>query len=252
MSDLFGPDYSRSYDVFYKEKNYFKEVDLLEDVFTDRNVHRVLDLGCGTGGHAIELAARGYDVVGIDRSPSMLELATTKAAARGVDPLFLSADVRSLALGERFDAVISMFAVVGYQHSDEDVSAMFDVVNLHLSDGGLFVFDVWFGPAVMKIRPSDRILVKSEGDIDIVRISSGGLQGETDLCDVHMGVWEVKGGELFSHTSETHTMRSFFIEPLKAFLSSAGLELTRIGSFPEIDLPPTDETWNVVAVATKR
>lgn len=252
MSDPFGPGYSRSYDVFYKEKDYPREVDLLEDVFSGHNVHSVLDLGCGTGGHAIELAARGYHVVGVDRSPSMLEVARAKAATRGVGPLFLCADVRSLVLRERFDAVISMFAVVGYQHRDEDVTAMFDVVNFHLLDDGLFVFDVWFGPAVVRIQPSDRILVKSEGEVDIVRISSGGLQEGTDLCDVQMGVWEVKDGELLSQTSETHTMRSFFTEPLTAFLSSAGLELTRIGSFPDIDWPPTDETWNVVAVATKR
>lgn len=251
MSELFGPDYSRSYDAFYKEKDYSAEVDLLEGLFTRHSVHRVLDLGCGTGGHTIELTARGYDVVGVDRSPSMLAIARTKAGKAKVAPRFLCADVRSLILRERFDAVISMFAVVGYQHEDDDVVRMFDVVDSHLVPGGLFVFDVWFGPAVIKIRPSDRVLVRSEGDVDIVRTSSGQLREDGDLCDVRMGVWEVRSGELRSGTSEVHTMRFFFPDPLERLLRKAHLSLERLGGFPDIDQRPSDETWNVVAVASK-
>lgn len=252
MSDLFGPDYSRSYDTFYRDKDYSTEVDLLEEIFAERDVTRVLDLGCGTGGHAAELAARGYDVVGVDRSPSMLSVARAKAASVDAMPQFVCADVRTLDLSERFDAVISMFAVVGYQHRDEDVSAMFKAVSAHLADGGLFVFDVWFGPAVVKVRPTDRLLVREEGDVDVVKISSGALREDAELCDVRMDVWEVRAGELISSTSELHTMRFFFPESLERFLGDAGLRLERIAMFPDIDHPPTEETWNVVVVARKR
>lgn len=252
MSDPFGPDYSRSYDTFYQDKDYHTEVDLLEEIFAGRDVTRILDLGCGTGGHAVELAARGYEVVGVDRSPSMLAIARRKAVSLDAMPVFVCADVRTLELHERFDAVISMFAVVGYQHRDEDVSAMFRAVSSHLTAGGLFVFDVWFGPAVVKVRPADRILVREEGDVDVVKVSSGTLRADADLCDVRMDVWEVRSGELLSSASEVHTMRFFFPDPLERFLRDARLRLERLGSFPEIDRAPTDRTWNVIAVASKR
>lgn len=251
MSDPFGPEYSRSYDALYKEKDYVAEVDLLEEIFADRDVRRVLDLGCGTGGHAIELATRGYDVVGIDRSLPMLAIARSKAKERGVNPRFLCSDVRSLALRQHFGAVVSMFAVIGYQHGDEDVRRAFDVAASHLAAGGLFVFDVWFAPAVTKIRPSDRVLVRREGDVDLVRISSGTLRDTGDLCEVRMGVWEVKAGEVQSSTSEVHTMRFFSSDSLDRFLNATGFVRERIGGFPDIDVEPSDETWNVVVVASK-
>lgn len=252
MSDVFGPDYSRSYDAFYKEKDYAAEVDLLEEVFDDRGVYRVLDLGCGTGGHVIELMARGYDVVGVDRSPSMLAIARSKAAARGVAPRLLCGDLRSLKLRERFDAVVSMFAVASYQHTDEDVSDMFSVASSHLVDNGIFLFDAWYGPAVTSLGPSDRVLVRDKDDVEIVRISSGKVRADEELCDVRMDVWEVGGGELLSYASEIHTMRFFFPGALKGFLGEAGLFLERLGRFPEINRAPGDDTWNAFVMASKR
>src|SRR6266581_5500689 len=79
---VFGRDYAAAYDDLYQDKDYLAETDLIENVFKlygQSTVRRVLDLGCGTGGHAVVLAARGYEVVGIDRSAEMLE----RARARG-------------------------------------------------------------------------------------------------------------------------------------------------------------------------
>ncbi len=126
MSDPFGAAYAAAYDSLYGAKDYAGECDLLERVFAavpGAKVRAVLDLGCGTGGHAIELARRGYDVAGVDRSPAMLAHAREKAAAAHVALGLQLGDLRECELGRAFDAVILMFAVLGYQTATADVVA---------------------------------------------------------------------------------------------------------------------------------
>ncbi|MCX8108650.1 MAG: methyltransferase domain-containing protein, partial [Verrucomicrobiae bacterium] len=68
---VFGEIYAEAYDSLYKEKDYDLEVSLLERLFQEYRagaVHRILDVGCGTGNHAIRLAQRGYQVTGVDQS----------------------------------------------------------------------------------------------------------------------------------------------------------------------------------------
>ena len=81
MSDTFGTDYAQQYDVLYQDKDYDAETDLLERVFAAHGLagNAILDLGCGTGQHALRLARRGYEVTGVDRSPEMLSIARVKA-----------------------------------------------------------------------------------------------------------------------------------------------------------------------------
>ena len=80
----FGGSYSSSYDLFYRTKDYSGEVALLQQILQAAGMGSkrlgILDLGCGTGGHALLLAKLGYDVIGLDRSASMLEQARRKAA----------------------------------------------------------------------------------------------------------------------------------------------------------------------------
>jgi len=162
---VFGDLYARLYDAFYQEKNYEAECDLIEEVFrryAGGPVNSILDLGCGTGNHVFPLARRGYQVAGVDRSPEMLALARAKLASCSGSPeqplpIFHPGDLRDLDLGEQFDAVLMMFAVLSYQVTNEDVLAALGTVRRHLKPGGLFMADVWYGPAVLAQRPGDRI-----------------------------------------------------------------------------------------------
>ena len=110
----------------------------------------MLDLGCGTGGHAVPLAERGYDVVGVDRSPDMLQ----RAMQRGSSARFQLGEIGSLDLGETFDAVLLMFAVLGYQVGNADVQAALATARRHLHTTGLLFADLWYGPAVLAERPA--------------------------------------------------------------------------------------------------
>ena len=108
-SSVFGRDYAAAYDDLYHDKDYPAECDLIErvfDTYAAGRVRRVLDLGCGTGGHAVVLAERQYEVVGVDRSPEMLD----RARARASSARFELGQIASVDLGETFDAALMMFA----------------------------------------------------------------------------------------------------------------------------------------------
>ena len=109
------------------------------------------------------MAKRGYDVSGIDRSEDMLKIAQEKATEEKLSINFKQEDIRTFNFNQKFDAVVAMFAVMGYQTTNEDVEATIRSVRKHLEPGGLFIFDVWFGPAVINERPSERVKFLDHG-----------------------------------------------------------------------------------------
>jgi SAM-dependent methyltransferase len=251
VSDVFGAGYAAAYDALYEEKDYEAECDLVERVFAtygDGSFRSILDLGCGTGNHAIPLARRGYDVVGVDISEAMLERARAKAGAGG--PEFELGDIRDVRLGRAFDAVLVLFAVLGYQRADDDVLAALRTAREHLRPGGLLLFDVWYGPAVLRERPGHRERTVEDGPRRLVRSSDGRLDTDRNICTVDFRLQRFVGDELVEATEETHEMRYFFPDELEQFLADAGLRLLRLGAFPDVDAEPDDTTWNVLGVAT--
>jgi len=254
MSEVFGPAYADSYDVLYQDKDYLAECELIKQVFEEFGkgpIRRILDLGCGTGGHAIPLGQQGYEVVGVERSPGMLAKARTKGAKAVPDSrlLFHQGDIRSFELGREFDAALIMFAVLGYQHENTDVRAALRTARRHLRPGGLLVFDVWYGPAVLRERPSHRVKVIPTGDGKILRVASGTLDTFRHLCRTDYLLWRWSDGKPVQETSESHLMRYFFPRELDLFLQCEQFALDRLGAFPDFHRDPDETTWNVLAAA---
>lgn len=251
MSEVFGAGYAAAYDALYGEKDYEAECDLVERAcaeYGDGDFRSLLDLGCGTGNHAIPLARRGYDVVGVDRAEAMLERARAKAGEGG--PTFELGDIREVRLGREFDAVLVLFAVLGYQHTNADVLAALRTVRAHLRPGGLLLFDVWYGPAVLRERPEPRVRTVEDGAVRLVRSSDGRLDVRRHLCSVDFRVQRFEGDALVAETEERHEMRYFFPLELELLLADVGLSLVRLSVFPELDAEPDEATWNVFGVAT--
>lgn len=253
MSAIFGSTYANAYDVVYSDKNYAAECDLIEHLFQsygDGALRSVLDLGCGTGNHAIPLAERGYEVVGVDRSTEMLSHARRKAdAISGNNRVsFVEGDIRNVTLRRQFDAVLIMFAVLGYQLENGDVLSALRVARQHLRTGGLLLFDVWYGPAVLHQRPSQRVKVIPIPEGRILRVSSGELDIQRHTCTVHSEIWRLEGDRLTASTEESHSMRYFFPLELNLFLECSGFTPLRLGAFPEFDRSPDETTWNVLEV----
>jgi SAM-dependent methyltransferase len=254
---VFGQTYADQYDLLYGNKDYEAECDLIEQVFrkhAKNPVQSILDLGCGTGNHDVLLSRRGYQVTGVDISDDMLEHARKKANLL-VDSFskssnFIQGDIRNIDLGQQFDAVLMMFAVLGYQLENEDVSAALRTVRRHLRPGGVFVFDVWYGPAVLAIRPSDRVRVIPVENGQFIRAASGSLNISRHTAEVRYHVWRINGQKVVSESEETHKMRYFFPMELAYYIHQIGLEITDLTAFPSLDYPADETTWNALIVAS--
>jgi SAM-dependent methyltransferase len=258
MSDAHGSTpafgaYAGFYDALYADKDYEAEVEFLFEVFSAQGVSAtasVLDLGCGTGGHVIPLVQRGFRVTGVDRSAEMLARAQAKADVAGASVTLLEGDVRDVDAGGPFDVVTSMFAVVSYQLTNADLAAMFSTARRHLEQGGLFVFDGWFGPAVLTERPEVKTKVVTEPSGDtITRVARPVLDIVAQTVEVNYDVARERDGRLIEKTSESHAMRFLFAREIELFLSAAGFELVAFGPFMELDRTITEHDWNFSAVA---
>jgi SAM-dependent methyltransferase len=254
MSQTFGPLYADIYDPLYHDKKYAAECDLIEEIFRrygTNGVSKMLDMGSGTGNHAFLMSSRGYQVVGVERSESMLRIAQSKLVRlhEQTGLRFCQGDIRNVELHDQFDAALMMFAVLGYQLENSDVLSALRTTRRHLQPGGLFIFDIWYGPAVLHEGPSQRVkLIPADGR-KVLRAASSELDVSRHLCRVDYHLWSFAGTSLNGETEETHLMRYFFPLELQLFMECAGFKLIRLGAFPDFDNEPDFTTWNVLGVA---
>lgn len=248
----FGADYAEVYDAIYRSKDYDDEVNLIERILASHGLagsRRLLDLGCGTGNHAFRLAERGHFVVGVDRSTDMLALASAKAKrACSGSVEFHEADIRKLDLGRQFDAVLMMFTVLGYQLEDSDLMAALATVRRHLQPGGLFLFDVWYGPAVLANRPGERQISVEQGAARINRKSRATLDLARHLCRVTFDLEHLGNDRAMETWQEEHVVRYYFYPEIESALAQNRLELATLRSFPDFKAPADERSWNVIGV----
>jgi len=248
----FGETYANQYDLLYADKDYEAECNLLEEAFQrygQGKVETILDLGCGTGNHAIPLARRGYHVTGVDLSTEMLRVARQKSTEVGVTINWAEGDIRTLQVGGPFDAGLFVFAVLGYLLPNADVMAALANARRHIRTGGLLAFDVWHGPAVIAIKPSDRAKVISIPGGQVLRMVTSELDTRRHICEVRYHLWRLIGDRVEAESEELHVMRYFFPMELELMLSESGFELISLTAFPTLDHPVDETTWNAFGVA---
>lgn len=256
---VFENAYANGYDALYQDKDYVAECDLIEAILQRAGAlttpSRILDIGCGTGGHAIELARRGHVLAGIDRSADMLDIARHKAEQLPQliqRPRFFCADALDFdASASPFDAALMMFAVIGYLISNDALLAALANIAKHLKPGGVFIFDCWWGPAVLTQRPSERVRMVETPTGKLLRVARTQLDTLTCVAEVRFDLLHLHATRAHTESTELHNMRYFFGPELELLFSGAGLRLERLGRFPEWETRPDDTSWNVVGIARK-
>lgn len=249
---VFGA-YSRYYNLLYKDKDYAGEAEYVNHLIRRHkpDAASILNLGCGTGRHDLLLAQKGYEVTGIDRSEEMLAVANSQLSALNPQPPLLSfqqGDIRTIRLNKTFDVVTALFHVMSYQSANDDLRAAFATARTHLKPGGIFIFDCWYGPAVLSDRPVVRVKRLEDEAIFVTRIAEPVMHPNDNIVDVNYQVIiRDKVSSEVEEVRETHRMRYLFRPEIEHFLGQAGLHTTEAAEWLTGRQPGFD-TWGVCFV----
>jgi SAM-dependent methyltransferase len=247
---VFG-SYARYYDLLYQDKDYISEAQFIHKLIQNNapDATTILELGCGTGNHALLLAEAGYRVYGVDLSAEMLQYANERCDR--VSPelaarlKFSQGDLRQVRLDRKFDVVLALFHVISYQTTNEDLLAAFTTAKTHLQPGGLFIFDVWYGPAVLSDPPTVRIKRFEDRSIQVTRIAEPIVYPNDNLVDVNYQIFiKDKHSHAIDELSETHTMRYLFKPELELLFSKLHFQLIEYREWLT-DRQPGLNTWGV-------
>lgn len=222
--------YALYYDLLYQDKNYTSETDFVHKLLLKNGISpesALLELGCGTGKHADAFARLGYYIHGIDISPSMIDAANANKQSDMAQKIhFAVGDVRDVRIRKDFDAVISLFHVACYQTDNSDLEAMFQTAAAHLKPGGIFIFDCWYGPAVLSDPPVVRVKRMQNDLIDILRIAEPEMHPNENIVDVNYTVQVKKKNEnLITEITEKHRVRYLFSPEIELMLKITGMRL---------------------------
>lgn len=221
-------DYAYYYNAFYQDKDYRVEAKQANDLLKKygKDIHTIINYGCGTGKHDVEFSKLGYQCTGIDISQLMIDIAQENARKEKVNIDFSVADIRTYESSRKYDAVISLFHVMSYQNSNEDILSTFASVRKALNKDGLFLFDVWYGPGVLTDKPTIRIKEVEDDKYKLMRIARPIMYDKTNIVDVCYEVIVIdKESNETKEIEEVHNMRYFFRPELELFLKKSGFEL---------------------------
>jgi SAM-dependent methyltransferase len=245
-------DYAEWYDLFYEEKDYSGEAAFVTSALRTHGVTGVdlLEIGCGTGAHARWFTAGGWRVTGLDRSERMLAQARDRLASAGlpVEADFVKGDARDFNLGRKFDAVVSLFHVMSYQAGPGELMAAMKAARRHLDAGGVFLFDFWYGPAVLAQKPERRVRLVEDARFRVRRTASPSVHEAEQVVRVRY-VFEVtdKRTGACEQVEEIHPMRYVMPNEIKEISSAAGLVPVALRAWMS-DSAPDDSTWSAFAL----
>lgn len=225
------------------------EADSKEALETERNL--VLDLGCGTGTLTEILAGKGYDMIGVDYSQEMLNIAMQKKMKSGSGILYLCQDMREIDLYSTVGTVISVCDSINYLLEDEDVEETFAGVHNYLYPGGIFIFDF---NTLYKYRDviGDTTIAENRDDCSFIWGNYYHEDEHINEYDLTIFVREDEEKEVFRRFQETHYQRGYTLEEMTAFVKKAGMELVLTLDADTHEAPvDTSERIYVVARACK-
>lgn len=217
--------------------SYLKK--LLDDYDIKEGI--IAELGCGTGNITERLAEYGYDMIGIDNSPEMLDIAMQKGAANKSSSLYLCQDMREFELYGTVRAVISLCDSINYITDKDDLVTIMRLVNNYLDPGGLFIFDFntlhYYRDVV-----ADNTIAEDRDDISF--IWDNYFDEDTNINELALSLFvkdkESESDDIYKKYSELHLQKAYTLDEIKEAIAASGLEfITAFNAFTS-DTPDED------------
>ncbi len=221
-------NFAKVYDTFMDNVPYEEWCDYLLGLLREYNINEgiVLDLGCGTGSITERLAKEGYDMIGIDYSPEMLDIAMNKPSRGEQGILYLLQDMREFELYGTVNAIISICDSINYITDDEDLRQVFKLVNNYLDPGGVFIFDM---NTVYKYSEllGEQTIAESREECSFIWDN---FYDEDSMMNEYELTLFVKDEEsqMYHRFQEFHYQRGYPIDTIKQMLEESGMEFVAV------------------------
>jgi len=238
------------YDSFTQNMDYKKRTEYLCALLCDvRPGAVVLDLACGTGVYSYALLRRGFDVVGVDSSLAMLNMALEKAARmRITPPLLLCQRLEELDLYGTAQAAVCLTDSLNHITEPAAVRRFFRRLALFLEPGGVFVFDVNTRYKHEHVLANSTFIYETE---EAFCVWQNQWQPERDTTAITLDIFEKQGDGFYTRASESFAERVYSIEDLKKWLGRAGFELLHV--YGELTFePPKEDDQRIYMVARRK
>ena len=241
------------YDKLNAEIDYGAWADYIDKKIKDHSkieTHLVLDLCCGTGSMTMRLDRCGYDMIALDLSPEMLNIAKEKAAALGIEErvLFLCQDMCEFELFGTVQAVASCLDSLNHLDSEEDLDRVFSLVNNYLESGGIFCFDMNSEYKFENIYADNAYVLEDEG---IYCGWQNAYDSESRICEFYTSVFLEKEDGTYERYDDFEREYCFSQECVKKLLEKNGFEIISV----ESDLggsPVTSESERIYYTVRKK
>jgi SAM-dependent methyltransferase len=245
--------YAPYYDLLYEDKDYAAETSFVEQQLRRHGaaLGSLLDLGCGTGVHAAEFARNGWRVAGIDLSQDMIRRAEARLSKTPGDVKFRQGNVCEAGPERDFDAVVSLFHVASYLTSPDQLRGMFVTANAALKPGGIFLFDYWYGEAVLAQGVETRVKEVERAPLRVTRIARSDHDKAAAVVRVNFTLFceDMYRSEIH-RIDEAHHMRYWFPFEIEPLLREANL--APMGHYAWMSTEPLNsQTWAGYSVARK-
>ncbi len=221
--------FAQVYDLFMDNVPYEAWRDYLVKELKKAGIEEglVLDLGCGTGRMTRLLAQSGYDMIGVDASEEMLMLAREADGSMGTGGiLYLLQDMRRFELYGTVRAAVSVCDSMNYLMEEEDLKAVFSLVNNYLDPGGIFIFDL---NTIYKYEHllADRTICENREEGSFIWENYYEKEERVNEYDLTLFIREEDSrrgdGGLYRKYEETHFQRAYGLDTVKRLIGEAGL-----------------------------
>ncbi len=237
-------NFARVYDELMDNVPYEEWAQFILNLLQDRKITEglVLELGCGTGKLMTLLGKAGFDMIGVDNSVEMLQIAKEKTSQ---DFLYLLQDMREFELYGTVKAVISVCDSVNYITKKEELRKVFQLVNNYLDPEGLFIFDF---NTEYKYRELIGETVIAEDREDVSFIWFNEYDEDSHLNDIDLKVFVQEEGDIYQKFQEEHIQRGYTLDEIKQLLEESGLIF--LEAYEEYTMQaPQQDSGRIVVVA---
>ena len=244
--------FARVYDTFMDNVPYHDWANYLQDLLREYDIWDglILDLGCGTGSMAEELAKRGYDMIGVDNAEDMLEIAMEKRMESGYDILYLLQDMREFELYGTVRGIVSVCDSVNYILEEDDLLEVFRLVNNYLDPMGVFIFDFNTEYKYREIL-GERTIAEEREECSFIWENYYDEEDKINEYVLTLFLQEEEDEDLYRKYQEQHFQRGYTLEEMKRLLQRAGLVFETAYDAYTKD-PVTEKSERITVVAREK